>query len=283
MSMNGQNLFELEDHFIILRTRKLVTDVHLSQYHSHETYEMYYLLDGVRSYFIRDRTYVLEKGDMVMIDRHDIHKNIDKENEVREGILVAFNRQFLEHDLLQPILDEILETFTRTKLFRFTAAEQSFIESLLLKMVREHGKKDFGYLVYLKATMMELLVWLKRKNESVSRITVRHANSIHEKISDIVKHINQTYMEELTLAGISQTFYISPYHLSRMFKEVTGFTFIEYIHSVRTLESQKLLRDTNLNVTEIAQQVGFDSSTHFGRVFKEQVGCSPLKYRKQYK
>lgn len=262
--------------------RLTVADLHRSHYHSHDTYEIYYLLDGVRSYHINHRTYILEKGDMALINRHDVHRSLDKPNEMREGILLMFNRSFLEHDLVQPILHELLDTFSKRKLLRFTVSEQIFVESLLLKMVSEYAREDFGYLVHLKASMMELLLWLKRNNERTAGMTMRHAGSTREKISAIVKHINNMYMEELTLADISRKFYISSFHLSRMFKEVTGFTFIAYIHHVRTSEAQRLLRDTNLNITEIACRVGFDGSTHFGRVFKAQIGCSPLKYRKQY-
>lgn len=250
-------------------------------YHNHETYEMYYLLSGEREYFIKDRNYHIQKGNLVLIDRNDIHRSIDRKDLSRDGIIIAFNRQFLEAHF--DSIQELLDVFTETKMIPIPLGDQSFIETLLTKMLREHDKKEYGYLAYIKVLLMELLLWLKRKNDLDQQIEPKHVTPLHEKISDIAKYINSNYMEELTLKLLSKTFYISPFHLSRVFKEVTGFTFIEYIHNVRTLEAQKLLRYSEYNITEIAQMVGFDSSTHFGRVFKEQTGSSPTKYRAQNK
>ena len=85
----------------------------------------------------------------------------------------------------------------------------------------------------------------------------------------------------MTLQTISERFYISPYYFSRTFKQITGFTFIEYLNGVRIKEAQKLLRKTNLSIGKIAESVGYQNNTHFGRLFKKATGISPLAYRKQ--
>ncbi|MDR6551727.1 AraC family transcriptional regulator [Paenibacillus qinlingensis] len=270
----------LENDILVQRAQKTGSFENYP-YHNHETYEMYYLLSGERGYFIKDRSYYIEKGNLILIDRNDIHKSLDHKNNFREGIIIAFNRPFLDAHF--DLSSSILEVFKDTKLCQFTASEQSFVEDLLAKMLREFTKKEFGYLEYMKVTLLELLLWLKRRNDKAQKVAPKHVTPMHEKISDIVKYINLNYMENLTLKLISKNFYISPFHLSRVFKDVTGFTFVEYIHSVRTLESQKLLRDSDTSVTDIAQMVGFDSSTHFGRVFKDQTGYSPTKYRALFK
>jgi YesN/AraC family two-component response regulator len=86
-------------------------------------------------------------------------------------------------------------------------------------------------------------------------------------------------MKPLTLPALSDHFYISTSHLSRLFKEVSGFTFTEYMNIVRIKEAQKLLRETNFKVADIAETVGFGNIAHFGRVFKENTNITPLQYR----
>ncbi|MEG0502950.1 MAG: helix-turn-helix transcriptional regulator [Cellulosilyticaceae bacterium] len=76
-------------------------------------------------------------------------------------------------------------------------------------------------------------------------------------------------------------FYISPYYLSRTFKEGTGFNMINYLNYIRVKNAKVLLDGTSRAITDISQEVGFESTTHFDRVFKEIEGISPLKYRKQ--
>jgi YesN/AraC family two-component response regulator len=87
-------------------------------------------------------------------------------------------------------------------------------------------------------------------------------------------------MQRITLADISKEFYISQFYFSKIFKEATGFTFVEYLNSVRIKEAQRLLVSTNDKVIRISYNVGFGSIAHFGRMFKAITGYSPLQYRK---
>jgi len=104
---------------------------------------------------------------------------------------------------------------------------------------------------------------------------------MHDRISEIVRYINQHYMEEISLPRLAEKFYVSLYYLSRFFKEATGFTFVEYVNSVRIAEAKKLLEQSSMKVNSIAKRVGFGSVTHFGRVFKSVTGHAPLYYRKR--
>ncbi|MOA45630.1 Bifunctional transcriptional activator/DNA repair enzyme AdaA [compost metagenome] len=103
---------------------------------------------------------------------------------------------------------------------------------------------------------------------------------MHERMSEIVQFINSHYTEELSLHLLADKFYVSPYYLSRFFKEATGFTFVEYLNSVRIKEAKKLLLRSSMKVNLIAKHTGFGSVTHFGRVFKQITGHTPLYYRK---
>lgn len=87
--------------------------------------------------------------------------------------------------------------------------------------------------------------------------------------------INESYAEPLSLQGLAERFYVSPYHLSRTFKEATGFTFTDYVNLTRIKEAQRLLRETALSVTEVAAASGFDNFSHFGKTFKNITLLTP--------
>lgn len=88
-------------------------------------------------------------------------------------------------------------------------------------------------------------------------------------------------MHDLTLKKTAQKFNMSSCYLSRLFKEGTGFTFIEYLNNVRIREAQSLLVSTDYKVMDICYKVGYNSISHFGRVFKEMTGYSPLQFRQR--
>ena len=85
-----------------------------------------------------------------------------------------------------------------------------------------------------------------------------------------------------SLEELARRFYVSKSYLSRIFREVTGFTVNEYRNVSRIRKSQQLLRDGNLSVTEIAAQAGFENLTYYERVFKKYTDTTPLKYRKTF-
>ena len=71
----------------------------------------------------------------------------------------------------------------------------------------------------------------------------------------------------------------SPFYFCKMFKKATGLNFTEYVCRVRIERAKNLLLNPNLRISEIAYQVGFQSLTHFNRVFKKIVGEAPTEYR----
>lgn len=128
--------------------------------------------------------------------------------------------------------------------------------------------------------LIELLLLINRHIRKIPHESFDHPKSIHKKISEVIDYINLNYSEHLTLNKLCKIFYLSPYYLSHVFKEVTGFNYIEYLNYVRINEARRLLKETSMNMTQIAEKVGYDSTTHFGRVFKTIIGLSPVKYRK---
>ena len=248
--------------------------------HHHDAFEIYYLLEGERLYFIKDRTYHVKKGDLILIDVNELHKTMDASLPQHERILVNFKKDFLPADS-EATQSRLLKCFHQTtNLLRLNLGEQNVVQSLLLKMVAEdrHARPDSAF--YIKLVLAELLIVVNRISEQKPAGGFEFLNTIHKKISEIVTFINHNYPQNLTLHSLAERFFISKYYLSRTFKEVTGFTLIEYLNSVRIREAQSLLKNTALNVTLIAEKVGYESLTHFGRVFKASTGLSPLKYRK---
>ena len=253
-----------------------------SKYHYHDCYEFYYLLSGERYYFIDDKTYHVTKGNAVLINSYDIHCTSSFEKYGYERILINFKKEFLKG--FTEIIDDInlFENFEkRIHIVKLNFQEQNYVETILKSMLKEYSEKKEGYSAYLKSSMILLLTILSRQsNVSPSAVSEEYYSANHKIISEITGYINNNYADDITLDSICERFFISPYHFSRSFKKSTGFTFIEYLNSVRIKEAEKLLVMTNLSVTDISNKVGYKSITHFGRVFKSVTGYAPLHYRK---
>lgn len=107
-----------------------------------------------------------------------------------------------------------------------------------------------------------------------------------EHNSDVVenakKYISENYHdEELTLNTVAHEVNVSPNHLSAMFSQKTGQTFVKYLTDVRMHRAKELLKCTSKRSNEICEEVGYRDPHYFSHLFKKNVGCSPMQYRER--
>lgn len=251
-------------------------------HHTHPMYEILYILSGERYFFITERTIHAKAGDLILIRPHTLHKGINPDASGCEGMLIYFDERFLAptcpiQPYLAPLFDQELITIS------LPSSECSFFEQQFFQILREVRLQNEGFELAVQSLLIQQLVYLCRHIRHKQLKPPMHPSLMHEKVSEIVRYINRHYKEPLSLTALAEQFYISPSYLSKIFKEATGFTFIEYLNTVRVKEAKRLLTESDMKVIRVAEEVGFGSITHFGRVFKEVAGQQPLHYRKQKK
>jgi len=100
-------------------------------------------------------------------------------------------------------------------------------------------------------------------------------------ISRARAYIQEHQSEQIPLGQIAKAVNMSSFYFCKTFKKVIGINFTDYVVRVRIEKSKNLLLNPNLRVSEIAFEVGFQSLTHFNRMFKKVLGQSPTEYRAQ--
>ena len=114
-----------------------------------------------------------------------------------------------------------------------------------------------------------------------NQIVVREQNAELPVITRAKQFITDHQTEELSLEQVAKSVNTSKFYFCKIFKKATGINFTDYLSRVRTERAKNLLLNPNLRVSEIAYEVGFQSLTHFNRVFKRILGRSPTDYREQ--
>jgi two-component system response regulator YesN len=110
--------------------------------------------------------------------------------------------------------------------------------------------------------------------------STKHRKS-DNRIDDIIEHIEQNYMRDLNLKELSKLFYINKVYLGQLFKKKTGEYFNDYINKVRVKIAYRLLEQTALPISEIAERVGYKYADHFYRWFKQTYDMNPGELRKR--
>ncbi|MGO4543475.1 AraC family transcriptional regulator [Paenibacillus sp. 2TAB23] len=250
--------------------------------HYHDYYEIYYMLSGQRIYFIKDRSYSIEQGDLVFIRKHELHKTMQVGYDSHERLILHFD-DFMLQRLAGAHAGLLLSAFNETApIIRLPRQELLAMDQLMRKLLTEIKEEAPGYELIPPHALTMLLLTAARHIQQHEPVPMHHATPMHAKITEITRYINGHFAESLRLSTVAEHFFISPYYLSRMFKEITGFAFSDYIIITRIKEAQRLLRETDSSVTDIAAAVGFDNFSHFGKTFKKMTRHSPRDYRKQY-
>jgi len=112
-----------------------------------------------------------------------------------------------------------------------------------------------------------------------NQIVVQEQNSEPPVIARAKQFITEHQDEEISLEQVASAVHTSKFYFCKMFKKSTGINFTDYLSRVRTERAKNLLLNPNLRISEIAYEVGFQSLTHFNRVFKKILGQSPTEYR----
>lgn len=131
-------------------------------------------------------------------------------------------------------------------------------------------------------TMEQLKNWLINVICGMNELMLKQ--NLPEKrdvVKEVQEYINRNFNQEISLADISEKFFINPYYFSQLFKKRTGETYQNYLTGVRIDRAKKLLKETDLKIYEICEMVGYADVNHFNRVFEKREGIKPSSYRKR--
>ena len=103
--------------------------------------------------------------------------------------------------------------------------------------------------------------------------------SKNDLIDKALKIINKEYMKGLTLEDLAKKLHLSKNYLCSLFKEETGFTFCQYLNTLKTNKAKKLLTEDKKTLEYISYECGFSSQAHFTMTFKKYTGKTPKEYK----
>jgi AraC-like DNA-binding protein/ligand-binding sensor protein len=133
------------------------------------------------------------------------------------------------------------------------------------------------------AAIRLLEIFGKHLSLAANRMRVQDSEAEPPMIRRAKAHIAGHYGDPISLDEIARAMHVSTFYFCKMFKKATGLTFTDYLGRVRVEKAKNLLLNPHLRVSEIAYTVGFQSLTHFNRVFRKVAGEAPTDFREKLK
>ena len=238
--------------------------------HHHDAYELYFLEIGQHGYLINDKYLQVSTQDVILLKPNVLHKNHN--TRCHNRTCVYFTHEFISQFYTESAIRQLLACFDAESI---SLDKETYFKAqrLLGALKKLHSKGDiYGVHVFL-GNLLRLLC--NHMNDPRKEPTI-HAT---EKMNPILSYISENYKTITHLDDIAARFYISTPHLCRFFKKHTGMTVSHYMNHVKLQHGCDLLVNTDLSITEIAMECGFNSSMYFCKTFKSQIGCTPSEFR----
>lgn len=252
--------------------------------HFHDTYELYYLLEGERYYFIEKETYYVKAGDVVLINREQVHKTSQAGSGKHDRILLQLSGRILDPWLKNAGVFSLERLFgDYYGVLKVSELEREEIKSLLFGIRDEIGQRGVRYetMVRLKLSQILLLIYRIRKKSVLKEMPATVQTAKHGKVHEVAEYLTTHCESGESLEEIAEKFFISKSYLSRIFREVTSFSVNEYRNLARVRKAKELLSNSDYTITEISGLLGFESVTYFERIFKKHGDETPSGYRKK--
>lgn len=258
----------------ILSSHVITYNNHTMNYnHMHKSYEIYLPIIENVNYFINEKSYVLSSSTVLLLTSHDLHKSNVPDNTRYERYIFLFDPALIENRFNT----DLLKCFDN-KMLKLSAEEISklteyFNEAIALNL----NKNTFAVDINENIILYKILILLN-KNSMKDKSTYEHTAG-NVMMDNLIGHITDNLADDLSLKSLSEKFFISQYHLNRMFKRYSGFTIHNYIINLRIFTAKKYLLD-GLSVNLAGQKVGYSNLANFSRTFKQHAGISPKQYAK---
>ncbi|MBQ6897393.1 MAG: helix-turn-helix domain-containing protein [Clostridia bacterium] len=263
--------FDPDDSFYFHKgISKRVSETGTSWPHYHSLFEIYFMLEGSCTYFIDNKVYNVQAGDIVIIPGGTIH-HTKYENIRHSRVLLNCTEKYIPSVFSQELTED-------NYLYRshFLSEEAKKIFEKIEAEYKLNDNLSDGILI----CQTHALFYLLMRNKD-SCITIDDGNSVIEKA---VVYIRENFRSDISLSLLAKEFSVSPEHFSRSFKKETGLGFSKYLNSLRLQYAEQLLRsDAAQNITQIAERCGFEDSNYFSKKFKEIYGVSPKRMQKSIK
>lgn len=254
--------------------------------HWHESFEIILIKEGNAIFQIGNMEYLVEVGDILFVNQGELHSGYSVNNTKVMFYAIVFDKSVLTYYILDTQQKKLIYPFIEGKrifdsLIKNDSENYALFSTIIHSIINEFEQKKIGYELAVKCLLSMLTLQVIREKaftEETSKIYLKE-NKL-ERFKLLFNYIEAHFSEKITVKIAANIVNMSSYHFCKVFKKVTGKTFIEFLNLYRVNEAEDLLRETDLPITQVAEKVGFCNINYFDKIFKKYKRYSPSSSRR---
>ena len=261
----------------LIRLESLAKYIRQTPRHCLTYYDITFIQDGNGKFAIEGQDFMVEANHLYFTAPGQVREW--KVSEIPHGMVLIFEEEFLCSFFSDPLFVKNLSFFRNQQAIpqlSLDAGQGEYFTNLLLQIEQEIADNRETHL--LRALLYQSLAWLNNVYRSTYQLPEK---SQIPKVARFFQLVDQHCCSEHTVMFYASELCITSGYLNDLVKKETGMSAKQYIINRLMTESKKILQQGELSVSEIAWKLGFDDSSYFIRLFRNEAGISPLVFRKQ--
>lgn len=253
--------------------------------HRHNYFEINYVAQGSCAFHFEDSVRTMHEGELCIIAPSSEHDLIISDDSTVFCLMLrksTFDTTFFSllsrNDLLSYFFRTILQDDSRANYLLFFTKDNKGLKLMFRNLMGECNRADTYSNSCCISWVNLLFSFLLRNYSQTLQFYDRQNNTDFSLVLQYIQHNYQT----LSLSALAKLFHYSEPHLCTLIKQNTGYTFTELIKRLRLSDAVRFLQNTEMKISEIAEQIGYNSADHFSRVFRSTYQVSPQEYRKTH-
>ena len=245
--------------------------------HQHNEYEIIYVIEGEIEITINNVVHRVSNQSLIFLSNLENH-SIRQLSAIYRRYYVTLNTVFTDTLIHNPDILNILKNHNNFP----NCVDISTISNSVTDIFQKLLAYDYSDLFANELAsnyLSELLIYVLRI--APHQIETRHSDR-KQLVLSIQTYIDVNFRENIRIENIAKQFYISKYHMSHLFNELTGYSPKQYLTTVRLKNAAVLLVRTNTPIKQIATECGFSDINNFIKQFKKQFGFTPNSFRTKY-
>lgn len=246
--------------------------------HTHDFLSCHYIVSGHCKYQINDQIYTVHKDDIIIINPGVPHCHlVEGETQDATIFLLGIDELYIKGypKNFIPICNSIIPL----------RKYQQELYNCYHEIVLTQEKKDVAWPLMAKVLSLEFLVLLLKELSPQNSSTIQDYFQLksYDKqtiAQTITTYFQENYMKKISVEEIARSSYLSTTYITKIYKEVTGDTPINYLINLRMEKAMEILQEGHFSIQDVAKKVGYDDPYYFSKLFKKRFGLSPSSYKR---
>ncbi len=254
--------------------------------HWHDEMELIYVQNGRMAVTVQGDEIVLSEGEIACIQPQLVHSIRQYENDSVYYNNILFRLSLLENNTRDLCYEKYFQPVYSGKMIipRYISSENELngvLKPYIQQLISFRYRSENGIELIIKSGLFAIMHYLCSMSKPEDQ-QEQYINSLYDKLKRSISFIKNNYNDNITVEKAAALCNFSTSHFSKMFRELTGSSFIQYLKNYRLEIAAEKLTGEGKSVSTAAMECGFNNLSYFTRAFSEKYSCSPRKYVKNY-